>query len=81
MRLGRDPDRWLDIQDMLPLLADREYYSTVRHGYARGWAPVRYVQNVRTYYEILSWLTPNEIKPSEMLIQTALGEQPESATL
>jgi len=81
VRLGRDPDRWLDIQDMLPLLADREYYSTVRHGYARGWAPVRYVQNVRTYYEILSWLTPNEIKPSEMLIQAARGEQPESATL
>ncbi|MEE4185013.1 MAG: membrane-bound lytic murein transglycosylase MltF [Gammaproteobacteria bacterium] len=57
---GLDPNRWVVIQQMLPLLAEREYYSTVPYGYARGWEPVRYVQNVRTYLEILTWLTLEE---------------------
>jgi len=57
---GLDPDRWFVIQEMLPLLTEREYYSQVPYGYARGWEPVRYVQNVRTYLEILTWLTLEE---------------------
>lgn len=56
----RDPNRWVVIQEMLPLLAEREHYSTVPYGYARGWEPVRYVQNVRTYLEILTWITLDE---------------------
>ncbi len=52
-----DPDRWLVIQEMLPLLTQKEWYSQVPHGYARGWEPVGYVDNVRTYFEILNWLS------------------------
>ena len=29
-------------------------------GYARGWEPVLYVNNIRAYYNILQWLTANE---------------------
>jgi membrane-bound lytic murein transglycosylase F len=57
---GGNPDRWVDLKDALPLLAQRKWYSRVPYGYARGWEPVRHVQNIRTYYEILNWLTSGE---------------------
>ena len=57
---GGDPDAWVDISNALPLLAQREWYSRVPFGYARGWEPVLYVNNIRAYYNILQWLTANE---------------------
>jgi membrane-bound lytic murein transglycosylase F len=38
------------------LLQKREWYSKVRHGYARGGEPVIYVRNIRRYYEILNYV-------------------------
>lgn len=52
---GDDPDKWVDVKRYLPLLAKRKYYQHTRHGYARGWEPVEYVQNIRQYYNILRW--------------------------
>ena len=57
---GGNPDAWVDISAALPLLAQREWYSRVPFGYARGWEPVLYVNNIRAYYNILQWLTANE---------------------
>ena len=57
---GGNPDAWVDISKALPLLAKREWYSRVPFGYARGWEPVLYVDNIRAYYNILVWLTANE---------------------
>ncbi|MDJ0812722.1 MAG: membrane-bound lytic murein transglycosylase MltF [Woeseiaceae bacterium] len=57
---GGDPDAWIDISKALPLLAKREWYSRVPFGYARGWEPVLYVNNIRAYYNILQWLTASE---------------------
>jgi membrane-bound lytic murein transglycosylase F len=57
---GGDPDAWVDISKALPLLAQREWYSRVPFGYARGWEPVLYVNNIRAYFNILQWLTANE---------------------
>lgn len=48
-----DPDFWLNLKKTLPLLNRRQYYSTVKHGFARGGEPVIFVENVRTYYDIL----------------------------
>ncbi|WP_245391759.1 membrane-bound lytic murein transglycosylase MltF [Salinicola aestuarinus] len=53
---GGNPDRWADVREALPLLAQREWYSQARHGYARGGEPVIYVRNVRRYYEILKYV-------------------------
>jgi membrane-bound lytic murein transglycosylase F len=61
---GGDPDTWLDLSKALPLLADRKWYSRVPHGYARGWEPVLYVNNIRNYYNILRWVKGDE-KESE----------------
>ena len=56
-KLGADPDRWVDVKEYLPLLRQRKYYKFTRYGYARGDEPVRYVDNIRRYYETLVWLT------------------------
>jgi membrane-bound lytic murein transglycosylase F len=52
-RLGRNPDHWPDLAETLPLLADRQYRSELRHGYARGMVPVLYVDRVRDIHDIL----------------------------
>ncbi len=54
-----NPDSWVDVSETLPLLARERWYSRVQHGYARGWEPVLYVNNVRNYYNIICWLTEN----------------------
>lgn len=59
-QLGGDPDTWLDISQALPLLAQRRWYTQLPYGYARGWEPVLYVNNIRSYYNILLWLTEND---------------------
>ncbi|MFN2333593.1 MAG: membrane-bound lytic murein transglycosylase MltF, partial [Wenzhouxiangellaceae bacterium] len=55
-RQGRDPDRWLDVRDRLPLLTQKRYFSETRFGYARGYEAANYVENIRTFYEILVWM-------------------------
>lgn len=60
---GGDPDTWLDLSEALPLLAKPKWYSRVPYGYARGWEPVLYVNNIRNYYNIIKWLTENEVDP------------------
>ena len=53
---GKNPDRWMDVKEFLPLLAQKEWYSKTRFGYARGHEPVIYVQNIRRYYDVLAWM-------------------------
>ena len=62
---GGDPDTWVDISKALPLLAKREWYSRVKYGYARGWEPVLYVNNIRSYYNILRWISASEPEEEE----------------
>ena len=57
---GGDPDRWVDVRESLPLLTQERWHSQTRYGYARGYEPVDYVENVRTFFEILLWLEGRE---------------------
>ena len=57
---GGNPDLWIDVRKALPLLAQRKWYTKVPYGYARGWEPVLYVNNIRSYYNLLKWITANE---------------------
>jgi membrane-bound lytic murein transglycosylase F len=50
---GRNPDRWEDVREVLPLLSQERWYTRTKRGYARGWEPVRYVENVQAYLNIL----------------------------
>lgn len=51
---GGNPNEWEDVSQYFPLLAKYQYYSKAKHGYARGWEPVTYVQNVINYQKILA---------------------------
>lgn len=57
---GGDPNAWLDVSQALPLLSNQRWYSRVQYGYARGWEPVLYVNNIRNYYNIIRWITSSE---------------------
>ena len=48
-RNGKNPDSWEDVRRHLPLLSKKKFYSTVKHGYARGGEPVLYVDNIQYY--------------------------------
>ena len=56
---GKNPDSWQDVRDVLPLLAQERYYVGTKRGYARGWEAVRFVDNVRTYLDLLDWVIPD----------------------
>jgi membrane-bound lytic murein transglycosylase F len=57
---GGDPDKWIDVMERLPLLSQKKWYRKTRFGYARGREPVQYVQNIRSYYDLLVWHTRRE---------------------
>ncbi len=53
--LDGNPDKWEDVKEHLPKLAKRKYYKHLKHGYARGWEPVGYVENIQRYYTLIAW--------------------------
>ncbi len=62
-RRGFDPDRWPDVRESLPLLTQERWYRETRFGYTRGWEPVRFVENIRRYYEVMAWITADSHDP------------------
>ncbi len=52
-QLNKDPDRWVELKEILPLLTQKKYYKSLRYGYARGTEPVRYVRRIRDYRQVL----------------------------
>jgi len=76
---GKDPDRWMDVKEFLPLLAQKEWYTKTRFGYARGHEPVIYVQNIRRYYDVLARLNePATPAPEqeEQIVQMEESQKP-----
>ncbi|MEW6382230.1 MAG: membrane-bound lytic murein transglycosylase MltF [bacterium] len=52
-RLNLDPWQWSSLKKTLPLLAEPRYYRQSKYGYCSGMRPVRYVQRIMIYYDIL----------------------------
>ena len=75
---GGNPDRWVDVKQALPLLAEQKWHSQLPGGYARGWEPVQYVENIRTYYDIMQWLGSDEME-LEQKPATQAGQAPLSS--
>ncbi|WP_341917539.1 membrane-bound lytic murein transglycosylase MltF [Hydrocarboniphaga effusa] len=69
-KLGGDPNRWLDVRNNLPLLTQPRWYRQTEHGYARGRQAMEFVSNVRTYYDMLVWLSESTSPP----LQSAQAE-------
>ncbi|WP_084315098.1 membrane-bound lytic murein transglycosylase MltF [Pseudomonas jinjuensis] len=63
---GLNPNKWLDVKKMLPRLAQKQWYRKTRYGYARGGETVHFVQNVRRYYDILTWVTQPQMEGGQL---------------
>jgi len=59
--LHKNPYSWIDLKKIFPLIASEKWRPKLRYGYARGWEPVSYVENIRSYYDILKWIDENNI--------------------
>ena len=61
-RMNKNPHLWSDLKKVLPLLSNKKYYKTLKYGYARGREPVKYVQRIRNYRDILA----NKLAPPKL---------------
>jgi len=59
-RARLNPDKWQDVRQMLPRLAEPEHFHSLKHGYARGAEAQTLVDNVRNYYDILARAFPRD---------------------
>jgi len=59
-RAGLNPDKWQDVRQVIGKLTDPESYQSLKHGYARGFEALQFVDNVRNYYDILARMEPRE---------------------
>jgi membrane-bound lytic murein transglycosylase F len=58
----RNPDKWSVIKRYLPRLTEKKWHSQTAYGYARGKEPVHYVDNIRSYYDVLLQLDKQQAK-------------------
>jgi membrane-bound lytic murein transglycosylase F len=78
---GGSPDRWVDVRKSLLLLTQPKWHRMTKYGYARGYEAVGYVNNIRSYYDILVWMTSGENlpPPDELGEPPAVEEAPSKA--
>ena len=62
---GVDIRKWSDIEPYILMLSQSEYYKQTKYGYARGWETVKYVQNIKQYYDIIVFLDSQDKKVDE----------------
>jgi membrane-bound lytic murein transglycosylase F len=70
-----DPDKWIDVKKHLPKLGKKKWYKDTKHGYARGWEPVKYVANIRKYYDLLVWADRRENGEDQPSLTQKLNEE------
>lgn len=58
---GKKGDRWVVLREYLPKLRNPAWYEQTFYGYARGDEAVTYVENIRSYFDLLKGLQPPEI--------------------
>lgn len=52
-KLNKNPYAWSDIKTVLPLLSEKKYYKNLKYGYARGNEPVRYIESIQHYVDLI----------------------------
>lgn len=61
-----NPDSWADVKQRLPLLSQKQWYSKLTYGYARGHEAYAYVENIRKYQiSLVGYLQEKEKKAEE----------------
>ena len=76
-RNGGNPDLWEEVKGNLPLLSRKKWFKTTRHGYARGYQTVEFVEHIRKYYSILVQLTQPQIEPFERQVERLYSDSQE----
>ena len=66
-RASLNPDKWQDVRQVIGKLTDPEAFQSLKHGFARGFEALQFVDNVRNYYDILARMEPRG---------TAMGSHP-----
>jgi len=62
-KMKRDPDVWYEMKQVLPQLARPEVSARLKSGAARGGEAVIMVENIRSYYDVLSRFEPPHDSP------------------
>lgn len=63
-----NPDSWTDVKQRLPLLSQKQWYSKLTYGYARGHEAYNYVENIRKYeISLVGYLAEQEKHASREL--------------
>ena len=62
---GVDIRKWSDIEPYILMLSQSEFYRQTKYGYARGWETVKYVQNIKQYYDIIVFLDSQDKEVDE----------------
>ena len=70
---GKNPDSWTDVRDELPRLAEARWFTKVKHGYARGWEPVQFVDRVQRYLTLLEWQPGEGLASQGTRVQTGFA--------
>ena len=52
-KIGLNPNVWSHLKVVLPLLSQKKYYKNLQYGYARGSEPVKYVEAIYNFRDIL----------------------------
>ena len=53
---GDNIENWNVLKNYLYKLNQKKYYKKMKYGYARGWEAVQYIENVKQYYDIITFL-------------------------
>lgn len=59
--IGLNENIWSDLKIVLPLLSQKKFYRDLKYGYARGEEPVKYVESIYNYRDILENKSKNTI--------------------
>lgn len=66
---GRNPNRWVDVKPFIRNLSKSYWHKQTRHGYARGFEALKYVQRIREFYNIFQ---------QQQKIQQVVPQQPQA---
>ena len=78
IKLAKDDNievnKWVELKPYILKLSQSRYYRKTKYGYARGWETVKYVENIKQYYDILVFLDSQDqmINPVEESIPNTL---------
>lgn len=69
---GGDPNSWADVKKRLTMLAQKQYYTKTRYGYARGYQAYQFVENIRRYQiSLMGYLEEKENQTAKTLLTAA----------